>query len=212
MLVHYHASTIEAEQTASEIAEVGVEVESFEADLRDLSEMDGLIGQVKNRFGRLDVLVNSAAIMRAAKLEDLTPEDWDRTMRLNLRAPFFLIQKSARIMRQRDGGCVINISDIAGLRPWARFPAHSISKAGVEMLTRVAALALGPTIRVNAVAPGPVLKPDSMSDQRWEQIGAALPLGSAGSTESVVNAVLFLVQNPWITGETLVVDGGSQLV
>jgi len=131
---------------------------------------------------------------------------------LNLRAPFLCIQRAAEIMERNPGGSVVNISDIAGLRPQARFPVHSISKAGIEMLTRVAARALGPAIRVNAVAPGPVLKPEHMSSSRWGEIGAKLPLGTSGRPEDVVEAVMFLVQNPWITGETLVVDGGSQLV
>ena len=111
-----------------------------------------------------------------------------------------------------DGGVVINISDIAGLQPWVDFPVHSISKVGVEMLTKIAALSFAPNVRVNAVAPGPVLKPDQMTEERWAQIGGELPLGHAGEPADVAEAVIFLLKNDFITGETLVVDGGNQLI
>jgi pteridine reductase len=113
---------------------------------------------------------------------------------------------------QRHGGAIINVSDIAGHKPWGRFPIHSISKAGVEMLTRVAALRLAPSIRVNAVAPGPVLKPESMTQARWEEIGRTLPLQRPGSPQDAVAAVLFLLESDFITGATLVVDGGDLIV
>jgi pteridine reductase len=160
----------------------------------------------------LDVLVNSAAIMQRIDFDEVGVEDWSSTINLNLRAPFFCIQHAARIMKRNHGGVIINISDIAGLKPWPRFPVHSISKAGMEMLTRVAARTYAPEIRINAIAPGPVLKPDEMSDERWKQIGAKLPLGKPGNPAAIVEAVLFLIQNDAITGETLAVDGGDQLV
>jgi NAD(P)-dependent dehydrogenase (short-subunit alcohol dehydrogenase family) len=212
IMLHYHASGDAITSTIREAADLGVAVESHAADLRSPNEIDRLFQQVKGRFGRLDVLINSAAIMHRIDFDDVQLQDWENTINLNLRAPFLCMQRAAQLMRQADGGCVINISDIAGLRPWSRFPVHSISKAGLEMLTRVAALALGPEIRVNAVAPGPVLKPARMSDARWDEIGSDLPLRRSGRPEDVVEAILFLIQNPWITGETLVVDGGAQLV
>ncbi|TFH35068.1 MAG: SDR family oxidoreductase, partial [Anaerolineales bacterium] len=105
-----------------------------------------------------------------------------------------------------------NISDIAGLLPWKDYPVHSISKIGVEMLTKLAALEYAPRVRVNAVAPGPILKPAHMTDHRWDQIGHALPLGKTGEPADVTRAVLFLLKQEFITGESLVVDGGNQLV
>ena len=111
-----------------------------------------------------------------------------------------------------NGGVIVNISDLAALQPWPRFPIHSISKAGVEMLTRNAALILAPLVRVNAVAPGPVLKPTGMSDDRWAEICAELPLQRGGTAQDVAEAVLFLCKNDFITGETLVVDGGGRFV
>lgn len=115
-------------------------------------------------------------------------------------------------MRINGAGAIVNISDIAGLRPWRDYPVHSVSKAGLEMLTKVAARTYTPEVRVNAVAPGPVLKPGEMPDTRWQEIGNALPLHRCGNASDVARAVIFLLENDFITGETLVVDGGSQLI
>jgi pteridine reductase len=129
-------------------------------------------------------------------------------MDLNLRAAFFCLQAAARRM-QAGGGAIVNISDVAGQRPWSRYPIHSISKAGVDMLTRSAALALAPSVRVNGVAPGPVEKPSRMAEGRWAEIGRAVPLGRPGSGDDVAAAVVFLLQNDYLVGETIAVDGGD---
>jgi NAD(P)-dependent dehydrogenase (short-subunit alcohol dehydrogenase family) len=148
----------------------------------------------------------------AIPFEDVNPDDWERTININLRAPFFCIQKCVPLMQRQGAGVIVNISDIAGRQPWPRFPVHSLSKAGVEMLTAIAALKFGPKIRVNAIAPGPVLKPPHMSESGWQALGADLPLQRTGSAEDIARAVLFLVRNDYITGETLAVDGGNQWV
>jgi pteridine reductase len=109
------------------------------------------------------------------------------------------------------GGAIVNISDVAGQRPWRRYPIHSISKAGLDMLTRTAALALAPAIRVNAVAPGPVLKPERMPDERWAEIGDAVPLRRTGRADDVAAAVVFLLRHDYLIGETIAVDGGDLL-
>jgi pteridine reductase len=113
---------------------------------------------------------------------------------------------------QQHGGAIVNISDVAGLRPWARYPTHSVSKAGIEMLTGVAARALGPKIRVNAVAPGPVLRSEWMDEQQWQKITRVLPLQRGGNPDDIAEAVIFLFENDFITGETITVDGGRNLV
>jgi NAD(P)-dependent dehydrogenase (short-subunit alcohol dehydrogenase family) len=111
-------------------------------------------------------------------------------------------------MLARGGGAIVNISDLGGLRPWALYPAHSISKAGLIMATQVLAKALAPTIRVNSVAPGPVLKPESWDEARWQGVGSRTLLKRPGSGYDVARAALFLIEADYITGETLVVDGG----
>ena len=210
-IVHYHAAAGPAAATVRELEALGVRAQAVQADLRDPSALAGLFEAVDRSLGGPDLLVNSAAILEPVALLEADDAAWSRTIDLNLKASFFCLQQAARRMQARGGGAVVNVSDVAGLAPWPRYPIHSISKAGVEMLTRVAARALAPAIRVNAVAPGPVLKPQGMPEARWEQIGAGLPLGRPGAPSDIVEAVLFLFENDFITGETLVVDGGDLL-
>jgi len=210
LLIHYHASDRPAAELTRRAVELGVQAHSVQADLSRREGIHQLFSAFDGYFPRLDLLVNSAAVMLASDLLTATEDDWQLTMALNLKGTFFCLQQAALRM-QAQGGVIVNISDVAGREPWPRYPIHSISKAGVEMLTRVAALRLAPAVRVNAVAPGPVLKPEPMSDTRWREIGEALPLQRPGSPENVVHAVLFLVENDFITGETIVVDGGDTL-
>jgi pteridine reductase len=209
--VHFHGAQDDAERTAAEIRSLGVRAVTLKADLRSLAEIDMLFQEIDRQVDGLDLLVNSAAILEPVGMLEVELEDWQRTIDLNLRATYFCLQHAARRMQARGGGAIVNISDIAGLAPWARYPIHSISKAGVEMLTRVAALSLAPLVRVNAVAPGPVLKPESMAEPRWQALGQALPLRRTGTPEDIARSVVFLFQNDFVTGETLVVDGGGQL-
>jgi NAD(P)-dependent dehydrogenase (short-subunit alcohol dehydrogenase family) len=211
VLIHYHASEAEAARTEAEARAFGVRAGRVQADLRSPLGPGELFQHLDAVYGRLDLLVNSAAELEAQDLLSLTTADWDRVIDLNLKAAFFCLQMAAARMKPRGGGVIVNISDIAGHRPWPRYPVHSISKAGVEMLTRVAALSLAPAIRVNAVAPGPVEKPGAMTDARWAQLGSALPLRRTGTADDVAEAVVFLAENDYITGETLWVDGGDHL-
>jgi NAD(P)-dependent dehydrogenase (short-subunit alcohol dehydrogenase family) len=210
LVIHYNHSRDAAEQTATQLRDMGVEVVTHQADLRQYDDIFSMFRALDEADVGLDLLVNSAAILDSVPLPSVTEADWHRTIDLNLKAPFFCIQQAAQRMRQRDGGSIVNISDIIGIRPSKRFPIHSISKAGIETLTRVAALALAPEIRVNAVAPGPVMKPSKMVQERWDQLARTLPLGRAGTALDVARAVVFLFENDYITGETLVVDGGMR--
>jgi len=211
IVVHYNRSASDAEQVVVEARAAGAEAVAIQADLADRAAIAALFRAVDQAFGGLDILVNSAAILEPVDLLAASEADWERSIGLNLRGAFFCLQEAAVRMKLRGGGVIINISDVAGRRPWKRYPIHSISKAGVEMLTQVAALALAPEIRVAAVAPGPVLKPDRMSETRWSGITAGLPLRRGGAPEDVARAVIFLLCNDFITGETLPVDGGNEL-
>jgi pteridine reductase len=210
LVVHFHQSSELASETAAQVCEMGVQALTIQADLSQMDGVHALFEAIDKSGFALDLLVNSAAVMQATNLLSATEADWQRTIDLNLRGAFFCLQQAARRMLER-GGAIVNISDVAGLRPWGRFPIHSISKAGIEMMTRVAALALAPKIRVNAIAPGPILKPEGMDDRRWQEIASTLPLRRAGHALDVAQAVIFLFENDYITGETLVVDGGNQL-
>jgi NAD(P)-dependent dehydrogenase (short-subunit alcohol dehydrogenase family) len=212
VIVHYYRSAEEAAVTASEIQALGRRVTTLAADLSRISEIERLFQAVQRDFGQLDILINSAAFFEPVDFLSMTAEQWDRTLGVNLRAPTFCAQSAARLMHQGGEGHIINIADVIGLRPWPRYPHHSIAKAGLMMLTQVLAVTLAPTIRVNAVAPGPVLKPPLMSDERWQAIGDATLVGRTGRPSDVAAAVLFLVQSEYITGEVLVVDGGSRFV
>jgi NAD(P)-dependent dehydrogenase (short-subunit alcohol dehydrogenase family) len=212
LVIHYHRAASAARDTANEISALGCQALIVGADLGDVTAITRLFTAVEREFGGLDVLVNSASVFKATDFLTMTPEQWDLTLDVNLRGPAFCAQAAARLMLPRGGGHIVNIADVIGLQPWPRFPHHSVSKAGLIMLTQVLAATLAPTMRVNAVAPGPVLKPPAMSNERWREIGAASLLGRPGQATDVAEAVLFLVRSDYITGEVLVVDGGSRFV
>ncbi len=213
VLVHYHSAEAEAQATVGEIEALGVQAAAARADLTQPGEIEALFDRALERFGRLDVLVNSAANMERASVLSLSVEDWDRTLNTNLRGPFLCSQRAARhMLAQPEGGVIVNIADMSGLEPWAKYPAHSVSKAGLIMLTQVLAKALGPLVRVNAVAPGPVIKPPEWNEARWRTVGEHTALKRPGRPENVGQAVVFLVENDYVTGETLVIDGGGRLL
>ena len=206
--VHYHGSASGAEQTARAIRGAGRRAELLQADLNDPQAARGLADQAARVLKRLDVLVNSAAIMVRQPVEEVTPESWDATLDLNLRATFFVSQGAIPHLR-RAKGKIVNIADLAGLEPWPAYVPHCVSKAGVIMLTKAMARALAPDIAVNAVAPGAVLLPDEWDDQAREHIRETTPLNRIGAPADVVAAVRFLLADTdYVTGTVLVIDGG----
>lgn len=209
--LHYHSSKDAAEATAREIEKLGVPVYLFEADLRHPDQIQSMFDQIAGLPLPLKVLVNSASIMPRGDLRSLGVAEWDDTLDLNLRAPW-LCARAAAILMQDAGGVIINVSDSGARKAWTGFPAYILSKAGLETLTRLLARTLAPAIRVNAVAPGLILPSPDVSEQEWQRLVQKLPAGHAGTPQDVVRAVLFLVENRYVTGETLIVDGGYQLV
>ncbi len=211
LAIHHHRSAAGAAELREEIRRAGGEAECFAADLTDARAARALPERVVERFGRLDVLVNSAAVMYRGRLEDTTVERWDETLNLNLRAVFFCTQGAAPALRAARGR-VVNLADLAGLEPWPGFAAHSVSKAGVIMLTQVLALSLAPEVTVNAVAPGAVLVPEGYDAATRERLAATTPLKRLGTPADAVGAVLYLLESgDFVTGTTLVVDGGRRL-
>ena len=207
--VHYHGSAQGAEETARAIRSAGRRAELLRADLSDAAAARGLADQAARLFKRLDIVINSAAIMVREPVEDVTPESWDATLDLNLRAMFFVSQGAIPHLR-RAKGKIVNLADVAGLEPWPAYIPHCVSKAGVVMLTKALAAALAPDIAVNAVAPGPVLLPEEWDAATRERIRATTPLGRIGAPADVVAAVRFLLADTdFVTGTVLVVDGGS---
>lgn len=211
VIVHYHGSATEAASLAREIEAAGGEVALCRADLSKHDEVLRLAEEAEAAFGGVDLLVNNAAGFPAERLEEVDEGLWDRTMAVNLKAPFFLTQRIGGAMKERGSGVVVNIADLAGLQPWAAYAAHSISKAGLVHLTRVAARALAPEVRVVGIAPGSVLPPEDFSAAEVERLAARIPLRRIGSPADVVDAVLYLVRASFVTGEVLVIDGGRTL-
>lgn len=206
--IHYHGSADGAEQTARAVRAAGRRAELLRADLADAAAARGLADKAARAFQRLDVLVNSAAIMVRQPIETVTPESWDLSLNVNLRATFFVSQGAVPHLR-RAKGKIVNIADLAGLEPWPAYIPHSVSKAGVVMLTKALARALAPDIAVNAIAPGAVLLPDDWDQQSRDHIRATSPLERLGSPGDVVAAVRFLLSGTdYVTGTVLVVDGG----
>jgi NAD(P)-dependent dehydrogenase (short-subunit alcohol dehydrogenase family) len=214
-LVIHHASphsAHDAHSAAEEAAALGRETLVVSGNQAVGDDVRRMFAAVKERYGRLDVMVNSAAIFKRARLLDITEEEWDLVMGINLKGPFLLVQHAARLMAANDGGVIINISDNSGLNAWASRPHHSISKAGVIMLTQVGALSLASlNVRVNCVIPGPVLVPADADESVLDGIAAALPLGHIGTPRNIADACLFLAGNDYATGTVLRVDGGEGL-
>jgi pteridine reductase len=209
--IHHHASSEGAQQLKQEIIASSGRAACFEADLTDAHAARALPDRVVREFGRLDVLVNSAAVMHRLSLEETTPEQWDATLNLNLRAVFFCTQGAAPALRASRGK-VVNLADLAGLEPWSGFAAHSVSKAGVVMLTKVLALSLAPDVTVNAIAPGAVLVPDEYDEEERNRLVRATPLRRLGDPADVTSALLYLLEGgDFVTGEVLVVDGGRYI-
>ena len=216
ILVHYHrADSATARDTVNEIKSYGVDAHSVRADLAQAEGVASLIDALRERFDRLDIVVNNASVFQTRELLDVSLDDWELTMAVNLRAPFLITQAAARIMANNPipGGVIINISDAGADRPWQEYPHHGISKSALWMLTQVSALSLGPAIRANAIIPGPVMKTAGreISDDAWEQVGDRSVLRRTGSPEDVARAVIYLCSEDYITGELLHVNAGEHL-
>jgi pteridine reductase len=209
--IHHHASADGARDLQQQVLAAGGRAACFSADLTDAVAARALPGQVVAQFGRLDVLVNSAAVMQRLNFEETTPEQWDAIHNLNLRSVFFCTQGAAPALRAA-GGRVVNMADLAGLEPWPGFAAHSTSKAGVVMLTKVLALSLAPEVTVNAIAPGAVLVPEDYSTEERDRLARSTPLRRLGNPSDVISALLYLLEGgDFVTGEVLVVDGGRRI-
>ncbi len=206
IILHYHRSLDAARQTQAEVESVGRRVSLSQADLTNPSQISSLLSEVD----ALGVLVNSAALMSGGDVHSLTVENWDTSLDLNLRAPFLLARECAKKMIH--GGLIVNITDVGAQKAWSKYPSYTVSKVALESLTKILARALAPEIRVNAIAPGFVLQSDIVPDEEWQRLINRIPLKRPARTEEIASALEFLLQNGYITGQTIVVDGGYSLV
>jgi NAD(P)-dependent dehydrogenase (short-subunit alcohol dehydrogenase family) len=208
--VHYNASEAPARETARSITAAGRRSEIFQGNLVERGAPAALIEGVSETMGDIDVVINSAAVMMRTPWDVVTEAQWDDMFSLNLRAAFFVAQAAALRMRDR-GGAIVNIADLAAFETWPAYLPHGITKAGVVQMTRGLARVLGPTIRVNAVAPGAVLLPEGWTDADANRLAETTPLRRIGSPDDVVGAVIYLLEADFVTGETIIVDGGRHV-
>lgn len=204
--VHYRHSKAEAERTARDCDGL-----LFRANLARVSEIRQLFDKIGQAYGRLDCLVNNAAVFRSVDPLEATEDDWDAIHDVNLKGTFFCCQSAARIMIRSGGGRIVNIASLGGLRPWSKHVPYCVSKAGVVMLTRALAKALAPEIAVNAVAPGVIHFGDELPDDIAHLVRIT-PMGRHGTGEEIAGAVRMLLEGPsFVTGQVLAVDGGLGL-
>lgn len=208
--VHYNASDRGARETASLIADAGGTAVVVQSDLTNPDAPAALTADVVRQLGALDVLVNSSAVMERTPVGDVTAAQWDAMMALNLRAPFLLAQSAAPHLAAARGS-IVNIADLAAFETWPAYIPHGISKAGIVYMTRALARTLAPDVRVNAIAPGAVLLPENWSEEDATRLRESTPLDRLGSPSDVVEAMLFLLRADFVTGETIIVDGGRHV-
>ena len=206
IVLHYHQSLDAALLTKAEIESHGSRVTLAPADLTDPEQIKSLTSKLES----LDVLVNSAAFMPSGNVDALSIENWDISLDLNLRAPFLLSQEASKKMT--GGGLIVNITDVGAQKAWSRYPSYTVSKAALELLTKILARALAPKIRVNAIAPGFVIQSDIVAPEEWERLIQRVPLKRPARSEEIASALEFLLKNEYITGQVIVVDGGYSLV
>ena len=213
--LHYHRSGEEAAQTVRELQGQGISAEAFQADVSDEADVLRLFDRAMAQFGRLDVLVTAAAVWDPRPLEQTTAAEIQRQFNVNTLGTFLCCQQAGRIMvAQPEGGAIVTIGDWACARPYLNYPAYFISKGTIPTMTRMLAVELAqrnPRVRVNCILPGPVLLRDDIPAGEVKGSIAATLLRRAGTPENVAHAVVFLVENDYVTGVCLPVDGGRTI-
>ena len=211
LVVHYHRSQTQAEDTVGQLRAAGHRAIALRADITREDEVEAMIAAATAHFGRIDILVNNAALFYRTPVATLSIEDWQRIMDVNLTGTFLCAHKIGLRMRERGWGHIINIADVAGQRPWADYIPYSVSKACVLTFTQGLAMELAPQVMVNAVIPGPVLFQDDTPDSvRQREINKTL-LKRAVSPEDVAAVVVFVAESDYSTGSSFHVDGGRAL-
>lgn len=210
LVIHYNSSAGSAQETLAQIKAWSDGI-AIQADLRQVSQVKAIIAQAVERFGQVDVLINSAAIFGPGGIADTTEADWDRHFEINLKAPFFLCQAFAAQVGREQPGHIINIADWRATRPRGNYLAYTLTKAALITMTYSLAQALVPNIQVNAIAPGLILPPPGKDRAYLEDIAQTIPAHKAGSPDDIAKAMLFLLASDFITGELIFVTGGEHL-
>lgn len=212
VVANYSRSAAEADALVEELTAEGITASAFQADVSDRGQIRDLLEHVRARHGRLDILVNSASLFESAPFADISEADWRRVLDVNLTGPFLLSQAALPLLRASQHALIVNMVDLSALQAWPSYAHHSVSKAGLLQLTKVMAKALAPAIRVNAIAPGTVLPPDGYDGFAGDGTSDRRVVAPAGSPDDVVRALFYLIESEFVTGQTLVVDGGRMLL
>jgi len=209
IVVNYRSSAGAAAELVAKISDLGVGVMAVQADISIADDVARLSEEARSAFGRVDVLVNNASIFPRTPIATLTERDWDESMAVNLKAPFLCSLEFGRRMREEGGGAIVNLADWAAFRPYPDYLPYLIAKGGIVTMTKAFARELAPSVRVNAVAPGPIAPPLDLSAEEVEEARAGTLLGRWGSPDDIASAVAFLIEgSDFITGAILPVDGG----
>lgn len=210
IVVHYHKSQREAESTVAASRALGVEASLVQGDLSEVKQAERVVDEAVAAWGQLDILVNSAAVFYRTPLGTVTETQWDALLDTNLKGPFFCAQRAGLLMKEAGGGVIINLIDTGVYLAWQGYIPYLISKAGVEQMTYSLAKALAPQVRVNGIAPGPILPEEGVTDQEREQAINRTLLKRLGGEQVIAEAVLYLAQAEFITGVVLPIDGGQR--
>ena len=209
--LHYHQSMEGAKETLDLVGGDIKQHGCFQADLRQVSKIELLIQHIEEKLGQIDVLINNAADFFPTPLGEVSESEWDHLISLNLKAPFFLSQLVGTSMLKQGQGKIVNIVDVAAERPWPQFLPYCASKAGLVSLTKGLAKALAPAVQVNAVAPGTMLPPPQISSFSQDLAIERSLLKKMGRPDDIARAVTYFLENDFVTGTVLPVDGGRML-
>ena len=212
IVLHYHASKEDALKTQKEIKLLGVHCHLAQANLAKSEHILAMTQELAKNKIKIDILVNSASLFYKTPIDSVTESDWDTLMNANLKSYFLLSREIGLEMKKGGGGKIINIADWSGFRPYRDYVPYCVSKGGLITLTKALARDLAPNVYVNAVAPGPVMKPEDLSEEENQKIIQRIPLGHWGKPEDIACAVSFLSESDYINGTVLVVDGGRSIV
>ncbi len=210
VVINYRSSDRQAVETAREAAALGVGTLAIQADISNLDQVEQMVRQAKEKFGGVDVFVNSASPFIKTPLPTNDYTQWHSVINTMINGSFYCANTVAKLMLERGEGAMVFIVDLSALEPWPNFAAHSVSKAAMLALSRQLALELAPAVRVNAIAPGPVLPPSDYSEQKIKRTAQKTLLNRWGTADDVAQTVVFLAKSDYITGDLIAVDGGER--
>jgi NAD(P)-dependent dehydrogenase (short-subunit alcohol dehydrogenase family) len=212
LIINYRYSNTDAQAVIRQIQTLGVEAMAVPGDVSNAADVERMVAGALDRFGRIDVLINNAAVYYKTPFSQVSESDWDLTLDINLKGSFLCARAVAPGMVARGEGKIINFADWAGMRPYREYLPYCVSKAGVIALTQALAQELAPAVQVNCIAPGPILLPEEVDDEERDKIIRATPLKRIGSPEDIVQTVLYLIEGTdFVTGGTYLVDGGRSI-